>query len=310
MDLVRGAAVILVVLFHASPGGLTGSDEQSAWLVNTVLRPFRMPALLVLSGLLLQHSLSKGTRSYTVGKLRGIVWPWVLWMGVMSVLLRHNIGDDPIAFFVIGTHLWFLAVLMCSYALALVVGRIPAAVPAVVLFMVAGVLRGHSSLIPMYLWYSGFFFAGAALRPWLDKWLNARPLWPLLLGAVAVLGAAVQVHRGAYIPYRPDQVVISLAGVLALVWSAHRVPRSTPVRAVEWIGRDSIVTYLAHFPLLSLVSGVVAMAGLPATGASLISFVVVLGLCVLLTYLRPYTPWLYRLPTRRRQTSPAQVGVG
>ena len=64
MDLLRGIAVVLVVFLHASPLEAGGSGGGGGWDVNLLFRPFRMPMLLVLSGLLLQHSLSKGARHY------------------------------------------------------------------------------------------------------------------------------------------------------------------------------------------------------------------------------------------------------
>ena len=68
------------------------------------------------------------------------------------------------------------------------------------------------------------------------------------------------------------------------------------MRAVEWIGRNSIVTYLAHSPLLIPVGAVIAGSELGASASTLVSFVVVLGLCLALTLARPWTEWLYRLP--------------
>ncbi len=68
MDLIRGMAVILVVLLHAAPGAAADPGAQGGWVLNNLLRSFRMSALLVLSGLLLQYSLSKGEND-------NFVWP-------------------------------------------------------------------------------------------------------------------------------------------------------------------------------------------------------------------------------------------
>lgn len=297
MDLLRGLAVILVVLMHASKLGTGAAVEGGGWVVNDILRPFRMPLLLVLSGLLLHHSLAKGVRHYIVGKLRGIVWPWLVWMAVMVVVLTEDIPADPVAFFALGTPLWYLAVLGCSYALALITRRVPAVATAATLFVLADITQERNSLIPTYLWYSGFFFAGAALRSVLDRWQAVRAWVPAILAVVAVVGGLGQVARGSVLLFRPDQAVVSLAGVLVAVWVAARLPRTRPVRAIEWIGRDSIVTYLAHYPLLRGVQHLMGKTGWGEVATVWVSFAVVLGCCVLLTYLRPWTGWLYRMPS-------------
>ena len=302
MDFLRGAAVVMVVLLHAS----LAADGQSGWVINTLLRPFRMPTLMVLSGLLLQRSLAKGVGRYVLGKIRGVVWPWLLWTGVMALLLTESFRADPVEFLAVGTPLWFLGALGCSYAIALLVRRVPPWATAFVLFLLADVLQARAGALTTYLWYIAFFFVGATLRPWMDRWLSARPIWPLLLAAVAVAGAFLQVPRGLHVPFRPDQALLSVAGILAATWLASRLPRVAPVRAVEWIGRNSIVTYLAHSPLLIPVGAVVAGSGLGASASTLVSFVVVLALCMALTLARPWTEWLYRLPLpvvhRRAQT--------
>ncbi|SDB79885.1 Uncharacterized membrane protein YcfT [Raineyella antarctica] len=282
----------MVVLLHAS---LT-TDAETAWVVNDLLRPYRMPTLMVLSGLLLQRSLAKGTRRYLLGKLRGVVWPWLLWTVVMVLLLTERWQADPVGFLAVGTHLWFLAALGASYGVALLTREIPPLLVAFGLFSGAGLLQDQYGALTTYLWYSAFFFVGAALPTVLDRWLAARPLWPLVLTGVSLLGAVWQVPRGLYVPFRPDQALISVAGVLAAIWLAARLPRSAPVLALEWVGRNSIVTYLAHAPLLVPVGAAVDRIGLGPTGSTLLSFVVALAVSMALTLARPWTGWLYSMP--------------
>ena len=292
MDFLRGAAVVMVVLLHAS----LATDGQSGWVINTLLRPFRMPTLMVLSGLLLERSLAKGLGRYALGKLRGVAWPWLLWSTLMVAIQTETFLIDPVEYLAVGTPLWFLGALGCSYALALLVRQVPPWVTAFVLFSLAGILQARAGALTTYLWYMSFFFVGAALRPWVDRWLSARPVWPLLLTAVAVAGAFLQVPRGLHVPFRPDQALLSVAGILAAIWLASRLPRVAPVRAVEWIGRNSIVTYLAHSLLMILVGTVVAGIGLGTSASTLVSFVVVLALSLALTRVRPWMEWLYCLP--------------
>ncbi len=301
MDFLRGAAVIMVVLLHAS----LATDGENGWVIHTLLRPFRMPTLMVLSGLLLHRSLRKGLGPYVSGKVRGIVWPWLVWIAILGLLLTDKARADPVDFLTVGTNLWFLGALALSYALALAVRRVPAVATAAALFLLADLAQEPFGALATYLWYSGFFFAGAALRPVVERWLTARPVWPLLMTAVAVVGALGQIPRGMHVPYGPDQVLLSMAGILAAIWLASRLPRIAPIRAVEWIGRNSIVTYLAHTALLVPVGLAVSRLGLGPAPSTVVTFVVVFAGCVALTYVRPWTDWLYRLPVAIAEAKPS-----
>lgn len=291
MDLLRGSAVVLVVLLHA---GLT-VDGQTGWFDNA-LRPYRMPMLMFLSGLLLERSLAKGAGPYVLGKVRGVVWPWLLWSTVMVVLLSEGFQADPVGFLAVGTHMWFLGALAMSYTLALVLRRVPTGLVAVGMFLAADLLQYSFGALTTYLWYGAFFFVGAALKPWLDRWLAASWGWPAALTGIALAGAALQAPRGLHIEFGPDQAALSVIGILALIRLAAAVPRIAPVRLLEWIGKNSIVTYLAHSALLVPVGRVVAETGLASGPATIVNFAIVLTLSILLTLARPHTEWLYRLP--------------
>lgn len=291
MDFLRGAAVVLVVLLHA---GLTVDGQTGAF--DNALRPYRMPMLMALSGLLLQHSLAKGTAAYVLGKVRGVLWPWLLWSAIMAALLSERFHADPVGFLAVGTHMWFLGALGFSYTLGLALRRLPTWGIALALFLGADLLQDHFGALTTYLWYSAFFFVGATLKPWLDRWLAARWGWPALFTGIAVAGAVAQAPHGLHIVFGPDQALLSVVGILAAIRLAAALPRVAPVRAVEWIGRHSIVTYLAHSALLVPVGRVVAEIGLTGAVATAVNFTVVLGLALVLTWARPYTEWLYRLP--------------
>ncbi|HSV40260.1 MAG TPA: acyltransferase family protein, partial [Nocardioidaceae bacterium] len=81
MDSLRGLAIVLVVVFHADleVAGATGSQLGVVHDVCELLGPVRMPLLMFLSGMLLTRSLAKGPRTYVVGKLEQIAWPYVVW---------------------------------------------------------------------------------------------------------------------------------------------------------------------------------------------------------------------------------------
>ena len=70
MDLLRGLAVLLVVVLHAASHG--GAEVEGWTLVNRHLTPFRMPLLMFLSGMLLHRSLAKPLPVYLWGKVAAL----------------------------------------------------------------------------------------------------------------------------------------------------------------------------------------------------------------------------------------------
>ena len=91
IDVVRGTAVILVILVHALQRTelFTGHEFAGLETLTIVVTPLRLPAMFLLSGLFVTRSLAKGIRPYAAGKLRRIAWPYLLW----SVLLIAFFSD-------------------------------------------------------------------------------------------------------------------------------------------------------------------------------------------------------------------------
>lgn len=254
MDGLRGAAVLLVVLWHVPSLPAAYNDIPPTWLIdiNAGLAPYRIPMLLVLSGLLLPRSLSKGLPRYYWGKVRGIVWPLVLWTFITTWVMRDMETMRTVDAWLGGLHhLWYLAVLMLAY----LVGPVSRYVPAWVLPlpMIAASSFVDDLTWAQFLWHGAFFFVGAAVAENGAQWWVKRR-WP-----VPVACAALAVVWGAWVTlsesttgreYTLVDFVASLIGVAALVWLASRAPR---MRWLEYVGQRSIVVYLVHFPVIGFV---------------------------------------------------------
>ena len=70
MDLLRGSAIFMLILYHASAIASLYGRDLPRWLVifNEFFLPFRMPTLMFLSGMLLSGSLRKPLVQYYWGK--------------------------------------------------------------------------------------------------------------------------------------------------------------------------------------------------------------------------------------------------
>ena len=129
--------------------------------------------------------------------------------------------------------------------------------------------------------------------------------WIVTVPALAV--AAAWALHAARIDVEPQvpvltQVVVLLA-VVGAVGVLQRLPRLRALRAVEWLGRNSIVPYLVHLPVIELLG---RHSDLPAgPGTFALYYAVTIGVCVLAVLLRPVTGFLYAFPARKAAVAPA-----
>ncbi|MFC0359374.1 acyltransferase family protein [Kytococcus schroeteri] len=253
MDAVRGLAVLLVVLLHVPVLPMQLGAEPPPWLERWqfALQPYRMPTLLFLSGMLLESSLTKGTKRYISGKLKGIVWPYLVWTFVTVVAFRETEALlDPRTWIIGYHHLWFLMVLTACYALGLLANSLPVWVfPAPLALIAIGAYTfvpdlAVAKLVIHYAWWSSFFFLGATSRHWMTRWQSTRGLVPgVLAGFVLLWSVFVVVDPEARWSRGIHAYALSVGGVLLLIWCASRI--SWP-RWMQWVGKNSIVWYLVH----------------------------------------------------------------
>ena len=278
MDALRGAAVLLVVVWHVSSIPYDTIPPGISW-VNDFLSVFRIPMLMFLSGLLLDRSLTKRTREYVGGKLRRIAWPLLVWSGVL--LLVGWPGADPLnVWFWLGdgASLWYLGTLLACYAIGLLVRFIHPIVILAVMLVLEQFLESGQPYLSSLLWFGLYFFAGAAVSRWLDRWLAFRWFLPALALGGSIAWAAYSATTNGYAPvshWRP--FLLSVVGVVGVIWFAARMPR---VMWLEWVGERSIVFYVVHVPVIYLTVRAVADIFPPA-----LTYLAVLIATMLVSYL-------------------------
>jgi uncharacterized membrane protein YcfT len=275
IDALRGGAIVLVVVLHASslPAQLSGVEAPTALVaVSAIALPFRMPLLMLLSGMLLGRALGKPPARYALGKLRTLVWPYLLWTAIYFAVVAGVETVPPWQEWIATSWLWFIFFLAVYYAVAPAIARLPAGLVPLLLWAGSAVVTD-----PRWtdlLLYGGYFFAGHAVwqhRASLRRWSGGGMLTVGLISAAGLALASVLRETGAApgVPVDRDVlplIPVTLAGIAGIALVARRVPDAwtRPLRAV---GRHSVVFYVAHFPVQIAVTQLLAEQGVTAWSA-------------------------------------------
>ena len=262
MDVLRGTAILLMVLYHATEVLWRYADPAPVWVVSVMsfFAPLRMPALMFLSGMLLRSSLAKGRRRYLSGKVRRIAYPFLLWT-LIYLALTGTWEDFVGATFGAQTYLWFMQFLVIFYLLALVTRRVPA-LPLVVGSLVAAWLLPTGSLVERFLFLFAFFLLGDVLagRPALWRSLVTDPR---VVAVATVLGVTVGVLSltGATVRYQAEYAWGTMGGIIALGYASRLLDRSPLARPLRYVGRNSLIFFVLHWPVMITAVRVLQLGG-------------------------------------------------
>ena len=284
MDLLRGIAIVLVVLDHSSdqirsntPGAIGAVN-----IFNDAVSPFRMAALMFLSGMLLARSLAKPWRVYVVGKLGKVGWPYLLWsfaiLGLLAATSFITGGTVTVSQFVRvfydpPTYLWYLAYLLLFYAVSLILrsGALRSALVPVAL--VASAFMPYE--LKRLLFLFAFFLLGDLVSRHSQAFdrVVARPA-VCLLGALLGMATALAAGSGISVRYESLWSVGVMGMIVAVIPLLKRVAVTAPGRFLASVGQNSIVYYVTHWCVILVSYHVLYRAGV---SSPLVLFVSVLA---------------------------------
>ncbi|WP_159616232.1 acyltransferase family protein [Arthrobacter zhaoguopingii] len=248
LDSCRGVAILLVIVLHAGEAlRITVGPTPGVDQFNLFLEPFRMPVLMFLSGIMLPQSMARTGRKYFIGKVSKVAWPYVLW----SLIILAASGDlGPAAvtqvFYSSPTYLWYLWFILVFYALAYPLRRVPP-------LLIAGTSLGISFMLSdgsrpeTMAFLLAFFFYGAwsARHPREIAGIIGKP-WVLAGGGACAVTVGVLNVAGWEVLYQ-GEFAWGVAGALVIVcWFFPRFPAGRVTAVLEFVGRYSIVFYVAH----------------------------------------------------------------
>lgn len=263
MDAVRGTCIFLVLVLHAMVAGEQFAAEAPEWFkaANQFFGPYRMPTLMLLSGMLLGRSLQKPMKQYMIGKFSQIYWPFLLWSFLVLLASGQftiiNILKTPIS---APTVLWYLWFLTAYYVIAfgLHLRDIPIW-PIMIASLLASLILPDFLRMNRFAFLFSFFLAGhlvvlRGLNMQNKEWLAFICLFLFIIGGY--LSAS-----GFDIKYKGQYFWAPLSLFLLILWFSSYYSSPVTLKIVEWIGRNSLVFYVSHFPVQLAVTRTLAYFG-------------------------------------------------
>lgn len=297
VDIAKGICIIFVVMVHSTLG-VEAAVGESGWMHQVVAfaRPFRMPDFFMISGLFLALVMDRPWRRYFDRKVVHFFYFYILWLTIQfmfkapGMALEHGAGHAFGAYLTafvqpFGT-LWFIYILPLMF----VVTRMVKQVPVVLVFAVAALLE----ILPIHTGYVTldefcsryvYFFAGYAFAPHIfaiARWLKQRPVTALafLLAWAPINGALVFTITPEHLQWLiPDyngaagatgglaewpllSLATGFAGAMAIISVASLLSGKFWAIWLDWLGRHSIVVYLAFFLPMAVTRVILVKTGL------------------------------------------------
>lgn len=313
IDYLRGAAILLVIFYHSTsllPPYFAPPRILS--LLSEVLGPLRMPTLAFLSGIIAHHSLQKSFPRFALGKLRSLIWPYVVWSAIYWTIefTSRGVIYGPTDYRLYISYLWYLAYIFLYYFISKLLPNVPRMILSAIGLSAAALIPSDIDAARrfFYLWAAFTLgeLAGGRAREW-RRLTDSR--WSLLASVPVVLAISATAS-GRNISYDPMWAASTFAGLIVLTYLSKkftpgRLPRVQATLA--FLGRHSIVYYTSHFPTLVVVIPICAELGIfapwQAFAIGICTSLLVGTILALLAQRNNVTAALFVLPTRQPPVS-------
>jgi fucose 4-O-acetylase-like acetyltransferase len=255
---VKGIAIILVVYGHTAQG-MTHRGwwvSPGASFAHIFIYSFHMPAFFLVAGLFVSGSIAKrGSKRFTIDKLKTILYPYVL-LAIISVALEPLIGrfkfaTTPFRWTVFllnladGQASWFLFVLFFCLMLALVTVRVPAwlrfLVAALVGMTVPPLIPGVSVVLHEFCFLAAGMWVGHRVYGLEQTRVSTAAIG---FAVLAALQAAVVYVFGVSVLGSWIYIEAGLTGVAGLFLLARLLAKLRIGDGLAWVGRASLAVFL------------------------------------------------------------------
>lgn len=317
VDILRGIAMLLVVLGHTMTGCTIGAEES--FLFNIVWS-LQMPLFVLISGYVTKYSRNiedaSGLWKYVKKRTVAYMLPWLVWsLLVRGVILgQYNFLNIKWLLWHMDTGYWFLATiwtismifgLSTFFAGKLSKGKEIKNKIFTLLFYVIGmaglaavglVLGLSFFAIKLTLYYMPFYFAGYLYGQYRERILNTKWGKQAVDAVVAVCFVTwLAIMTRYYIYALPDSVmaialriISSMSGCIAVCGLCKGLFSNVSARSVgggillHWCGVHSLEIYLAHYLLLNLLrlGNAPLIGSMTGTGLVLLNYVITVLLTI------------------------------
>src|SRR5947207_7756431 len=261
VDYAKGFCIVMVVMMHSTLG-VEAAAGNTSWMHYAVAfaKPFRMPDFFLISGLFLARVIDRDWRSYLDRKVVHFAYFYVLWVTIQFAFKAPAFAAEHGTLGVarlyaeafvepFGT-LWFIYLLPIFFVVTKLTHGVPVLIVWTILaaLEVAHIQTGWTVIdefaARFVYFYTGYILAGrifqiaaaAQARPALAAY--ALIAWALVNGFYVFSGLADQ-------PF--VSLTLGLVGAAAVISVSALMAKSDTFSALRYLGRNSIVVYLAFF---------------------------------------------------------------
>jgi fucose 4-O-acetylase-like acetyltransferase len=286
VDILRGIAIILVVLGHANRGAIADrlSGVADLRLFDWLIYAVHMPIFFYLAGFYTLVSLRRHSEiRFLKSRVSGVIVPYILWsllyfissysIGLIAKINKPilvsdliNIYYDPI------NVLWFLYALLMLQIIAIFARFFPMAALIISIALDALLLftnmLDRSDLLVAIVSHAPFFFAGIMIahRQWppLRQPKRGSGAAPLVLLALFTLFAIAFYLWGIAPPVQFTTLPLAALGLIGLSSASIWISQSfTPAATIlARLGQASLAIYLMHILTLAVVPRLLKIVGL------------------------------------------------
>lgn len=280
VDYGKGLCIFFVVMMHSTLGvGEAMSGEGYMHYVVAFAAPFRMPDFFLIAGLFLWKVIDRPWTTYLDRKVAHFFYFYVLWLAIQLLFKAPGIAAEEGAGAVVTTFfmsfvdpfgtLWFIYMLPVFFIITRLIKNIPTAavLVAAAIFEISHIETGNlliDEFAARYIYfYIGYRFAEPIFR-FADLALRNKNRSIIFLGVWAVLNGLF-VAAGV----SGDPIVslgLGIAGAMAIVISSALLSTLNATSILRYLGRNSIVVYLAFFLPMAISREILIRIGVLDTG--------------------------------------------
>lgn len=276
IDHARGLCVVLVVMLYATEW-IQQATGRTGWLdtVAEFARPFRMPDLFLISGLLLCRTIGRPWAEYLDRKVLHFGYFYVLWLSIAFLLLGPSMaakdGWEAVQWSYLHKFvrpfywLWFIYMLPFFFVATKLSARLPVALvwTLAAALHVAEVQTGIK-VLDKFAQYYVFFYSGYAFAPLVFRIAAGAASRRRAALAALALWAALEAYAvfAGYSTIPLLSLALAFVGSAAVVTAAALMSGSALFAWLRYCGERSIVIYLAFFAPAMAMRSALTRSGL------------------------------------------------